>query len=367
MLTSQYFPELTNEKVNLHCREDEIDSYESSFQVHVLEKDNRIIKTESTVDRTVYKQSESDSIRETISKRLAVSSACQMSLRTIASESDSPSPVRRFKSDLKVESSAEEVSKDQDDQTWSSASDDSKKDIELETKSTNNAKCNYNELQVSCNQHSKEQTSKKSDSKSQTTNNVCSKNPSPMITYQKTPHPTNVEKQFPHLNGFFDYVFCEKQLIGEGGFGEVYRATHKLEQKLYAIKKVKLQLKEGEDIRQNKIFREVAVMISFNHPNIVRHHTTWTEQLNSEQRQDKTQITKLKLSIQNEVSDQQDLIEAVKDHTRISDLGFEWELDSKPNVTENSLSSEESREFRLDSSLGDSLTAGNQVTYSATS
>ena len=105
---------------------------------------------------------------------------------------------------------------------------------------------------------------------------------------------------------------------------------HKLEQKLYAVKKVKLFIREGEDIRQNKLFREVSAMTSLNHSFIVRHHTTWTE-LPSESTPHEVLIRK-SINRKRTYKKRLDDITPVSrnlEHTRISDLGFEWDTGSQ--------------------------------------
>lgn len=71
-------------------------------------------------------------------------------------------------------------------------------------------------------------------------------------------------------NGRFNKVFNSLQEVGKGGFGEVYKVVHKIENTVYAIKKVYLPLKVNEDIRNHKYFREVMSMTKFNHKNVIR-------------------------------------------------------------------------------------------------
>lgn len=73
-------------------------------------------------------------------------------------------------------------------------------------------------------------------------------------------------------NGRFNKVFTSLQEIGKGGFGEVYKAMHKIEDSVYAIKKVYLPLKINEDVRNHKYFREVMLMTKFNHKNVIRYY-----------------------------------------------------------------------------------------------
>lgn len=74
------------------------------------------------------------------------------------------------------------------------------------------------------------------------------------------------------LNSFSNIVE-----IGSGSYGFVFKALHKLEGKYYAIKKINIALKIGEDPRKMIVFREVAAMANLKHKNIVRYITSWLE------------------------------------------------------------------------------------------
>ena len=78
-------------------------------------------------------------------------------------------------------------------------------------------------------------------------------------------------------NNKFRNCFTDIDLIGNGGFGKVYKAMHKLESFYYAIKEIELELKKGEDIRNLNVFREVFTMVNLHHDRIVRFITSWVE------------------------------------------------------------------------------------------
>jgi serine/threonine protein kinase len=79
-------------------------------------------------------------------------------------------------------------------------------------------------------------------------------------------------------NNRFKNSFSNIVEIGHGSYGYVFKALHKLEGKFYAIKKIAIVLKNGEDPRKMTVFREVAAMANLKHKNIVRYITSWVEQ-----------------------------------------------------------------------------------------
>jgi len=69
--------------------------------------------------------------------------------------------------------------------------------------------------------------------------------------------------------------FIEFEHLGKGGFGSVFKAYNKLDQNLYAIKKIPIQKLDEE--KSNFYLNEVRHLSSLNHPNIVRYYTTWID------------------------------------------------------------------------------------------
>ena len=66
-------------------------------------------------------------------------------------------------------------------------------------------------------------------------------------------------------------IVKETELIGNGGYSNVYKIFNKLDNKHYAIKKI------GYKNNFNNVIKEVRSMAILNHVNIVRYHTCWIE------------------------------------------------------------------------------------------
>eukprot|EP00698_Gefionella_okellyi_P001959 TRINITY_DN11839_c0_g1_i1.p1 TRINITY_DN11839_c0_g1~~TRINITY_DN11839_c0_g1_i1.p1 ORF type:complete len:1322 (+),score=300.76 TRINITY_DN11839_c0_g1_i1:27-3968(+) len=69
--------------------------------------------------------------------------------------------------------------------------------------------------------------------------------------------------------------FEEIAPVGRGGFGEVVKAKNKLDQQVYAIKKIKLDVKD--QALNRKIVREVTTLSRLHHQHIVRYYQAWIE------------------------------------------------------------------------------------------
>ena len=79
------------------------------------------------------------------------------------------------------------------------------------------------------------------------------------------PNPPNASR---YLNDFE-----EIGRLGRGGYGEVVKARHRLENQAYAIKKIR----QASASALNKVLSEIVVLSQLNHPNVVRYFTAWTE------------------------------------------------------------------------------------------
>lgn len=67
--------------------------------------------------------------------------------------------------------------------------------------------------------------------------------------------------------------FVEIGRLGRGGYGEVVKAKHKLENQVYAIKKIK----QNSASALAGVLSEIVMLSKLNHPNVVRYFTAWTE------------------------------------------------------------------------------------------
>ncbi|XP_047379305.1 interferon-induced, double-stranded RNA-activated protein kinase isoform X2 [Sciurus carolinensis] len=61
--------------------------------------------------------------------------------------------------------------------------------------------------------------------------------------------------------------FKDIEPVGKGGFGQVFKARHRIDGNLYVVKRVKYNNK--------KVEREVRALATFKHPNIVHYYSCW--------------------------------------------------------------------------------------------
>ncbi|GAA5903646.1 hypothetical protein JCM6882_003009 [Rhodosporidiobolus microsporus] len=69
--------------------------------------------------------------------------------------------------------------------------------------------------------------------------------------------------------------FEELEFLGKGGGGQVVKARNRLDNHLYAIKKIRLPDDPGAAA---KMIREVTIWSRMSHPNVVRYHSAWVEE-----------------------------------------------------------------------------------------
>lgn len=101
-----------------------------------------------------------------------------------------------------------------------------------------------------------------------TTENLATNHSGSMAVHPRRdsiPKPLNYSR---YLNDF-----VEIGRLGRGGYGEVVKARHKLENRAYAIKKIK----QDSATALTRVLSEIVMLSMLNHPNVVRYFTAWTE------------------------------------------------------------------------------------------
>lgn len=66
-------------------------------------------------------------------------------------------------------------------------------------------------------------------------------------------------------------------MLGEGGFGKVFKVEHMLDSRMYAIKQIQIHLGLTDDIKSHSVYREITAISQLNHKNIVRYFSCWIE------------------------------------------------------------------------------------------
>ncbi|CAG9329855.1 unnamed protein product [Blepharisma stoltei] len=78
-------------------------------------------------------------------------------------------------------------------------------------------------------------------------------------------------------DGHYKRHYKYQRILGSGGFASVHLAEHNLDDQLYAIKIVKMQINPEENIKKHKLFSEVNAIKQLQSKYIVRYITCWAE------------------------------------------------------------------------------------------
>ncbi|XP_050530238.1 eIF-2-alpha kinase GCN2 isoform X2 [Daktulosphaira vitifoliae] len=98
-----------------------------------------------------------------------------------------------------------------------------------------------------------------------------------------------------------DKEFIILDWLGKGAFGDVLRVKNKLDDCLYAIKRIELNRKNKN--LNKKITREVKLLSRLNHENVVRYFNSWIEVANKSQKETPTKNKIVKTSDLNPLKD----------------------------------------------------------------
>uniref|UniRef100_A0A8C7D6V2 Eukaryotic translation initiation factor 2-alpha kinase 1 n=1 Tax=Oncorhynchus kisutch TaxID=8019 RepID=A0A8C7D6V2_ONCKI len=89
------------------------------------------------------------------------------------------------------------------------------------------------------------------------------------------PHRRPTEGLFQAQASRYLSEFEELSRLGKGSYGKVFKVTNKLDGQKYAVKKILIKNVSREDCM--KVLREVKVLSSLQHINVVGYHTAWME------------------------------------------------------------------------------------------
>lgn len=79
------------------------------------------------------------------------------------------------------------------------------------------------------------------------------------------------------LENHFKHKFELLGTLGKGAFGEVVKARNKIDNKIYAVKIVKIHVARDEKISNTKAVKESQLLATFDSPLVLRYYNTWLE------------------------------------------------------------------------------------------
>lgn len=91
----------------------------------------------------------------------------------------------------------------------------------------------------------------------------------PVSFRKKIPSIENIASSSCKKNVYLETHFEDISMVGEGNFGQVFQCKHKLDHKIYAIKKMETTCP----------FREIEILSNLYHPNIVRYYSCWKDEI----------------------------------------------------------------------------------------
>lgn len=86
----------------------------------------------------------------------------------------------------------------------------------------------------------------------------------------------NVDEHPLSLSRYFR-EFHQVKLLNSGSFGSVYHASHKMDGRDYAVKRVVFSESGYANDTVTQVVREVRCLAQCDHPNVVRYYTSWLE------------------------------------------------------------------------------------------
>ncbi|CAG2103831.1 unnamed protein product [Medioppia subpectinata] len=77
------------------------------------------------------------------------------------------------------------------------------------------------------------------------------------------------------LNKYKRSLFIEMSAIGSGGFGTVFKVKHRLDDKIYAVKRI--QFGEFSEEKKQKVIKEVKSLAKLDSDFVVKYYNSWLE------------------------------------------------------------------------------------------
>ncbi|CAH1394203.1 unnamed protein product [Nezara viridula] len=123
----------------------------------------------------------------------------------------------------------------------------------------------------------------------------------------------------------FENEFEHIKWLGKGAFGDVIKVRNKLDDGLYAIKRIELNPSEKQ--LNKKITREVKLLSRLNHENVVRYYNSWIESSDCNSSKEKTENSMIKAKNINNLA-----LEMLPHH----EPSFDWNVDESNSNSEES-------------------------------
>ncbi|CAF3917079.1 unnamed protein product, partial [Rotaria sp. Silwood2] len=124
---------------------------------------------------------------------------------------------------------------------------------------------------------------------------------STILTPSSTPEYCQLEKPFiPPFQSRYTLEYEHVRFLGRGGFGVVFEAINKLDQRCVAIKRVSLKKASGKE----RALKEIRYLAVLNHPNLIQYYYAWNESppVGWQEEEDKTLLMRNNINTRDSIS-----------------------------------------------------------------
>ncbi|KAJ8245968.1 hypothetical protein GJAV_G00262260 [Gymnothorax javanicus] len=141
--------------------------------------------------------------------------------------------------------------------------------------------------------------------------------------------------------------FEEVCRLGKGSYGKVFKVLNKLDGQNYAVKKVHMKSVTKDDCM--KVLREVKVLSSLQHPNIVGYHTAWMEHVQASKKNTESVPSKFPALGPHSLGDNK--TEEIEEGSTDSSIVFRSSVSAKDALTETRASVQAPEEAQVSRAL----------------